>query len=130
MDGIANRTQRPSNAAVPIVLGIVTPIAAYRLSQLIGMGEMGPTLLAVAIFVAAGTMAAYRSAMPPWLIALLIYCGVAFGTTFDALVDPVDRNLFPLEILWWWVVGALPVAMGIVLGRAMAKDKQRDESAV
>ncbi|WP_171160089.1 hypothetical protein [Usitatibacter palustris] len=110
---------------VAIGLGIVAPIAAYRLSQMLALGEMGPTILGVGIFVGLAAVAGYLAPDRFWASILLIYVGVAIGTTVDALMSSSGRNLFPFEIAWWWLVGALPLAMGIHLGRSVAKERER-----
>lgn len=88
-------------------------------------GDMGPTLLGAGIFVAVAAVAGYRAPDHFWETMFLIYVGVAFGVSIDALMSSSERNLFPFEIVWWWIVGALPTVMGLVLGRQLGKDKHR-----
>ena len=46
---------------------------------------------------------------------LSIGLGIAVGTFLSAVLDPT-RNLWPIEIVVYCVVGAVPVALGMLLG--------------
>ncbi|HEY6199844.1 MAG TPA: hypothetical protein VI231_14635 [Candidatus Binatia bacterium] len=50
---------------------------------------------------------------------------IAIGVTLDAMLDfdfrHYDRNLFPFEILIWWVVSPIPMILGVGLGKLSKK---------
>jgi hypothetical protein len=46
---------------------------------------------------------------------LSIGLGIAVGTFLGAVIDPT-HNLWPIAIVIFWIVGAIPVALGVLLG--------------
>lgn len=59
------------------------------------------------------TFLAKREVMAVVLFELV---GVAMGTIVDAFSDDKDRNMFPIEIVWWWVLFSPAVLAGSVAG--------------
>jgi len=109
---------RAAGLLLPFFLGIAAPIVIYRTLQLFGTKETAITLIVAALVL--GAAAAYASSRiggRSWAIAGLMYAGIPIGTFIDVMVDSFlfsnDRNLFPLEIVMWWIVGAFPVALGV-----------------
>jgi hypothetical protein len=108
----------------PFLAGVGIPIAAYRTTQVLGIENSAATLIAAFIFFFVGAI--WASCVSPvrlWAVPLLIYAGVPFGTLVDVVIDSVafshDRNMFPFEIIQWWVVGVIPVALGVCYGRTL-----------
>jgi hypothetical protein len=120
---VATHSERSEQSSIVIsfLVGIAVPILAHRVSQLLGL-QVGwlPTIIAFVLF---GVGAYYvRSRLPSrsWAVGTLIYIGVPFGTLVDVIVDwdffNRDRNLFPFEILSWWMIALGPVIGGCMLG--------------
>jgi hypothetical protein len=101
------------------VLGVVATAAAVVLSERVAAGFQswsGVGLLfvgsALAQFI---TIAAYQSKRlrrPSWLVGGSLAAGVPPGVLADVLLDSVlfgaDRNLFPFEIVVFWVLALAP----------------------
>jgi hypothetical protein len=54
---------------------------------------------------------------------------IVVDATYDFYVNHVDRNLFPLEIVFWWVVTPIPAILGYWTGlliRSRPKAQPRD----
>ena len=54
---------------------------------------------------------------------LFIALGIALGTMLDAILAEtlmgLSRNMWPFDIAFWWVLGSVPVALGLTLGRIL-----------
>ena len=46
---------------------------------------------------------------------LSIGVGIAVGTVIGAILDGT-KNLWPFTIVIYWVIGAIPVTLGVLLG--------------
>ena len=42
---------------------------------------------------------------------------VLTDAAYDFFVNRIDRNLFPFEIVFWWVVSPIPALIGYGFGR-------------
>jgi hypothetical protein len=114
----------PWHKAAPFFVGVTIPIAAYRITQVLGVGTSAGILIAAFFLFGIGaTWASWVSPMGRWAVALILYAGVPVGTLIDVIIDWVafshDRNMFPFEIIQWWVVGPIPVATGVFVGRTL-----------
>ncbi|HTU99757.1 MAG TPA: hypothetical protein VMF13_04410, partial [Luteitalea sp.] len=97
-------------------------VGIMRLASQVGEG-VGPVwllLLAVVFGVLALAVSWHSDAINgPGAIA--IFSGIAAGTLTDVVLDATsdgpDRNLWPLEILVFWVSVAIPVLLGVNVGR-------------
>ena len=123
-EAIVGRSRPKWQNVVPFLAGVASPIAAYRIPQLLGIASDSNIIIAAFVaFLGCAVWATRVSSLRLWAVALAIYAGVPLGTFADVFVDAGilshSRNMWPLEILQWWVVGAVPVAIGISLGRAL-----------
>ena len=54
---------------------------------------------------------------------LFIALGIALGTMLDAILAEtlmgLSRNMWPFDIVFWWMWGSVPVALGLTLGRIL-----------
>jgi hypothetical protein len=117
----------PWQKLVPLLVGIAIPIAAYRLPQVLGLAsEAGIVIAAVILFLIGGIAASWISPGRLWAVGLLLLAGVPIGTLVDVIVDwfvfSHDRNMFPFEIVQWWILGAIPVALGVMWGRSLREE--------
>ena len=46
---------------------------------------------------------------------------VFLDATYDFFANHVDRNLFPFEIVFWWIVTPIPSLVGYGIGLLMTK---------
>jgi hypothetical protein len=57
---------------------------------------------------------------------------IAPGVIIDAQIDfflrHYDRNLFPIEIIMWWIFAPLPLLAGIMLGRDFFEFKPNNKN--
>jgi ABC-type cobalamin transport system permease subunit len=65
---------------------------------------------------------------PRFVSVVLFLGGVALGVMVDVIVDWAvfarDRNLFPLELAWWWLIGVMPVAFGVIVRHSLHRERQ------
>jgi hypothetical protein len=70
-------------------------------------------------FVALLVGGAYKTGFASSILCLAL--GIALGTMLDAfLVETLlglSRNLWPIDIVFWWLIGIVPMAAGFWLGR-------------
>jgi hypothetical protein len=50
------------------------------------------------------------------LVFVLFLSGMAAAIVIDALLDFGHRNLFPFEVLWWWIVVGPACGLGAIAG--------------
>jgi hypothetical protein len=105
-----------------VVLGIGLSAAAVLVTDriLAAVAEWtGAGLLFVAIALAQfGGIAAFicrRLGGPTWRAGMSMFVGIPIGVLTDAMFDWVynskDRNLFPFEILVFWIIALAPALM-------------------
>jgi hypothetical protein len=123
MDASVNIKQKLSvmrTLFTPFILGAVAPILIYRT-----LGFEGKNLTQELIFVAIifGVFSMGSCMILPYQVReviIFLYIGIAVGIVIDSTIDLYffhrDRNLFPFEILYIWIIAALPVIVGSVLG--------------
>ena len=80
----------------------------------------------VGVFLLGAAWASWLSSASLWTVALLFYVGIPLGTIVDVIIDSVafsrGRNLFPFEIIQWWIMGVIPVALGVMWGRSLREE--------
>jgi hypothetical protein len=115
---------------LPVLLAALVPIAVTR-----GLGgpEFGVSMLAAFMLLApVATFSATKLKLSAGLTAILLFGGVAAGVLIDVVIDfafyAVERNLFPLEVIYWWLLGALPIAAGVIVGHLLARNKKGSEA--
>ncbi|MBX3646147.1 MAG: hypothetical protein KF766_00550 [Rhodocyclaceae bacterium] len=115
---------------LPFALGIAAPIVTYRTLKIFDIEEMSAIfLIGALVFGACAAFSRKRLPRRSWSIATLIYLGVPIGTLVDVSVDSFlfdnDRNLFPFEIVLWWVIAAIPILIGLhISGKSEVGDSQ------
>jgi|SRR5687768_42654 len=126
-------TTRPAEAFptdrmlfLPVAMAALVPIAMTR-----GLGELefGVSVVVTFLLLApAATFASARLKSRHWLAAILMLGGIAVGVLVDVVVDFVlfarDRNLFPFEVVYWWLLGALPIAFGMIVGQLLTRRRK------
>jgi hypothetical protein len=56
---------------------------------------------------------------------LLFLVGVSVGVVIDATSDKtMDRNIYPIEAVMWWIIFAPAIAIGRELGSRLRKNRQ------
>jgi cytosine/uracil/thiamine/allantoin permease len=113
--------------SLAIALGAMAPIVINRSLELAGTANDVP-FLAVSglVFGVVGVLSAYLIRAPVWVVAILVYGGIAIGILIDSIIDQFafskDRNLFPLEIVAMWTIALVPVAAGLLFGKRMRRN--------
>ena len=102
------------------LLGLSTPTLARVMSDALKGFESD--LLFFLPFVVAGIFSWIVSTWvqsKPRTAAVLLYAAIPFGVLVDVVIDGalnnIDRNLFPLEILFWVALAPVPVWVGYLL---------------
>jgi hypothetical protein len=126
MDDGAERDGSAGTFAWSVGLAAATTIAAYRLSTLFRMWPAiaGP-LYVISALGGFGAIAAFvrrrRSRQPTWDSLAGMFTGVVAGVILDASLDLIyfsnDRNLFPFEILFLWILALGPALAASVSER-------------
>ena len=105
------------------VVSVVASVATSQFLVLLGNGAqrtLGMPIIAV-LFGTVAAVLSRRSSRANWGGALGIFAGIAVGVFIDAAIGAAlarpDRNLWPLEILFAWVIVAIPVGLGVNVGR-------------
>jgi hypothetical protein len=59
----------------------------------------------------------------------LLFAGVALGVALSVVVHPGlgggERNLWPFEVVMFWIVGLVPAWLGLFAGRFLAIQRGR-----
>jgi hypothetical protein len=106
---------------VTFVLSILVIIGINNISRMLGVfhGD-GVYVVAFILFFVMG-MAVSRLAPSPeakLFVIVIAYVGIVFGVKLDAEMDFVlrhyDRNLYPFEIIIWWILAPIPLLGGIL----------------
>jgi hypothetical protein len=114
---------------VPFALGVLAA-AGLTISKFGEASFLAQMSIAALVFLPIGMAAGFVSRAPIFVVGLVIVGGIAVAVTVDALSDSVDRNLFPLEILWLWVLAALPSFIGVIIGRLFSRRMNGEKVAV
>ena len=105
---------------IPLLLGAVAPILIYRTLGWEGSLTIGLSFIAV-VFGALSFVSCWLLPRRLLAVIVLLYAGMTIGMLIDATIDffyfQRDRNLIPFEVIFIWVVAAIPVAVGSLLGR-------------
>lgn len=102
-------------------VGVATPLVITTICRITGTWQTNWWyLVAAAAYISVGVLVWCGSVRATAITALLAYIAIPFGVVIDAIVDfsvwSVDRNLFPFEIIFLFVIVPLPLALGVFLG--------------
>jgi len=100
----------------------------YKIPALIHLEPLHHVLLAFTVLFPVTLALAAFSERESWFIALFVLVGIGIGVIVDAFSDKVDRNLFPIEIIWWSVLFAPAVIAGTMLGWLIRKNRRNKPS--
>lgn len=113
---------------VATVIGAMYVTLCYKMPELIHLEPIRHVLLAfIVLFPVTLALAAF-SERESWFVALFVLVGIGIGVMIDAFSDKVDRNLFPIEIMWWSVLLAPAIIAGTTLGWWMRKNRRNKPS--
>ncbi len=85
--------------------------------------EWGPSSWVAFVGVLGGVaiFASWKSATLVWTTPVGLFAGIALGVFVNAVLDfafrDIDHNLFPFEIVLFWIVAGPPVGFGIAFGQ-------------
>jgi hypothetical protein len=102
----------------PLILGVGGELVILHIAKLIPpIGVWGEFGIAAIVLEPLAFLGARLSCVSAFVVGMFFLAGIACGVVIDAFTDTKDRNLFPLEIVWWWAVSLIPSALGIAAAR-------------
>ena len=101
---------------IATVIGGIYVTFCYLVPSLINMKPLQHVYLSFAVLFPASFVLTFLAKRDVLAVVLFVLVGVAIGTIVNAFTDVKDRNLFPFEIVWWWVLFAPAVLLGVVSG--------------
>ena len=113
---------------VALITGILAIIGINNISRLLELWDgSGLYIVATFAFLIMGMALAKFTHKTSSKINLVlcslagIVLGVIIDVTLDFFIRHYDRNLFPFEIIMWWIFAPLPILAGVVFQRAREK---------
>ena len=111
------------------VCGIASPIVINTIAKLLGIwGSEGVYLVAFVVFLSLGGLLAYWGSTSLILAGCTAFFSIAVGVFIDVMMDfflrGYDRNLWPAEIILWWVFAPVPMVLGALVGKYFRRTKQ------
>jgi hypothetical protein len=58
-----------------------------------------------------------------FVVLVMFIAGVATGVLVDVALDSGERNLFPIEVIWWWVLLGPACALGAIVATKFRSNK-------
>lgn len=117
------------NHAIPIIAGLVAPRLISNISRSVGVwSDSRLYIVAFIVFFFLGfILACFVHRYTLWAGAIAVV-SLAIGVPIDAMLDlhsrNFDRNLWPFEIVIWWVFAPVPIIFGIFIAKAFLKLKR------
>ena len=78
-------------------------------------------MLGIVVFFTASCVYRVRFSQARWTAILLILIGIPIGglvdASYDSIFNHIDQNLWPFAMVFWWIVGIVPIALGYAVGR-------------
>jgi hypothetical protein len=122
--------------SVAFAAGMLASLTINNVSRLLDAWEgLGIYVVALVVFVFIGWLIEYTAPINTKFKGIIKYLGIfcfaiAPGVFVDVIMDfylrHYDRNLFPFEILMWWVFAPLPLLTGIMLARIFFTFKEKN----
>jgi hypothetical protein len=123
---------------VAFVTGLLASLAINNISRLLNVwGSFGTYVVALVVFMVIGWLLEYTAPMNTKFKGIIkytgIFCfamapGVFVDVTADFFLRHYDRNLFPFEIIMWWVFAPLPLLAGIMIGCGFFEFKEKSNN--
>lgn len=108
------------------VNGVLAVIVSYRVGAHLGLFETfwGWGFGALCFFLAATSVPIFFP-KSSWASVFVMLGAIPFAVfadaTYDFFVNRIDRNLFPFEIVFWWIVTPIPTLVGYGIGLLVRK---------
>jgi hypothetical protein len=118
---------------IPVALAAADTLMVAHLPAHVLDGSFSSLALASALFFGfSSVIAAFKLPKFPFLgVVSLMLGGIVVGIIIDVIADSIlhsaDRNLFPFEIAYLWLVSVVPIAIGTYLGRLVYTTRYRDQ---
>jgi hypothetical protein len=116
-----------------LIAGIVAMVSINNVSILLNL--QSGFYLAFIVFIIMGSLIEFFSP-PNTSIRLMlasaacsILAGVVIDIIFDLFIRHFERNLFPLEIIMWYIFAPIPLLVGIMSVRILRKLKEKKLTA-
>jgi hypothetical protein len=116
-----NPVRRQAALWASIVAGTIAVLLTDLLTSVIQLeNSLGSWGIAATLFFLAAVLIGRIHGFASTASVAFVGAGIAIGTFVDAIVVEMilggSRNLWPLGIVLWWFVGAVPVIVGLLLG--------------
>jgi hypothetical protein len=108
--------------AAPTLVGFVLVIAQLRISALSAVSPIWQFAISFALIFPIAWLAVSRFGRG-LVVFIAFIVGVALGVLTDVALDPNERNLFPIEVIWWWALLGPGCAVGAIVGSALRRHK-------
>jgi phosphatidylglycerophosphate synthase len=113
-------------AVVSVVSGTVAVLLTYMLgASIVTPNSWGIWIVAAVTFCIAGALCGVLHPKASWLLPMGVLVGIGAGVLIEAIfqefVNTKSRNLWPIDIAMWWLVGIVPIYLGFALGRFMRR---------
>jgi hypothetical protein len=137
---IMTKPSSGSNAVVVVAIatGLLASIIINNISRLLNIWEsLWSYAVALIFFVVVGWLLECFAPVDTNFKTIMKYIGITLaaiapGVIIDAQIDfflrHYDRNLFPIEIIMWWIFAPLPLLAGIMLGRDFFEFKPNNKN--
>lgn len=120
---------------IALVGGIVAITGINNISRLFGVWDgFGTYIIAFIVFILFGMALAHFITGPRKKISLIVcaYVGIVVGVFIDVNLDfflrHYDRNLFPFEIIMWWIFAPIPLLTGMMIVQRQKKNIKETKS--
>jgi len=123
---------------VAIIAGLIASIIINNISRWLNVwNSLWGLAVAFVVFVVMGLMIEYTAPTDTKFKKIIQYVGIALAAiapgvivdvALDFFVRHYDRNLFPFEIIMWWVFAPLPLMAGVLLARGLFEFKTKDNN--
>ena len=112
--------------AFALIVGLISVLLTNVIASMtVGPESFGLWIIGAVAFLAAGIACGATYPQTSWLSAFGVFGGIAAGVILDSVFQEVvntkSRNLWPIDIVFWWVLGALPIYLGFALGRFLRR---------
>ncbi len=118
-----------SQALVAPALSILVIIGINNISRMLGVWNgTGLYVVAFLLFFIMGQ--AVSTLAPSFRTKVIVIFGTCAGIVFGVIIDSTmdfflrhyDRNLFPFEIVIWWIFAPIPLLAGILTKQKMNRN--------
>ena len=106
-----------------VIVGALYVTLCYRVPWLIHLRPLYHFGLSFAMLLPISLALVATAQGKVWLIPLFVAVGISIGVIADVSLDENDRNIFPIEIVFWSAFLAPGVLVGAAVGESIRKPR-------